>query len=263
MAQQNIWNFVEGSQDYASFNREERNLAAIFFHTLQQEGKLQKFLDFIGCRVPVDPDVFAVYFEYAYLRDLWSKEHSNEVKRDLILRFLKPSNEAELSAASVQSFNEYFGAVPKPSEKFIQSPSNWSVSRFSEHIPDHEEFLRTCKFKWAFNAKPDLVIQLNRESCVCIEAKLESGVGSYPSSSAEKAIFNKRGLGRVRQTILQEYMLSDLLGYQTQFVILSKKKGTGSDTHEAFTWKAALKAMDTAGLPDFMLRTIDAVGRKG
>ena len=130
---------------------------------------------------------------------------------------------------------------------------------FNKTIIDDDEFLKTCMFKWAFNAKPDIVIHTSRDEAVCIEAKLKSSEGKYPQSGSEKTIFKSRGLDYVRQTALQRYLMQDLVGIETQFVFLVEKPAKTSYTHELLFWKDVFSSLDVSGLPQFMHEIIAAV----
>jgi len=187
----NIRSYIEKSGRYFEYNREERNLAAIFYHALLLEGNLEIFLQKLGHPFPVLKSELAIYYEYAYLRDLWFKiGDDNETKRALILDTLNPNNKDTLHNLSIFEFNHYFGAAPQPSSKFIQSPGNWSISSFDANIKSNDEFIKASKFKWCFNAKPDIVIHTSNNSAICIEAKLESEEGKYPSSKADRTSFS-------------------------------------------------------------------------
>lgn len=119
-------------------------------------------------------------------------------------------------------FNEYFGAVPLPSEKYIQSPGNWSISKFKDNFPDNDEFLKVCKFKWCFNVKPDIVIHTSNDHAICIEAKFESGEGIFPTKQTVKDEFNRRELKFVGQTEIQKKIMK-LLGIKSKFLFLVQK----------------------------------------
>ncbi len=259
----NVRQLLGISEDYASFNREERHLVAIFFHALHLHDNLNRFMQAAGSAQRVGPGFDAsVSFEFAYLRDAWRQLTDNGTKRALIEEFLGPARSPALRDMDLHAFNSYFGAVPQPSRHRVQSPGNWSVARYDPNIISDADFLATCRFKWAFNAKPDLVIRTAADSCVCIEAKLESGEGSYPNSGKEKAIFKRRGLDYVAQTALQRYMLQDLLGFETEFVFLSLKPPSGSSSHRFISWSEAFDAMKCDGLPRHMIATIDAMARR-
>jgi hypothetical protein len=247
------------NEPYESFNREERNLAAIFFHAVNLPGNLDLLLAATGCP-PVEAGFSpAVYYEYAYLRDLWSKLDGNAPKRAVLAAGLELSTQPDFSRLEPGDLNRMFGAVPRPSEVHVQSPGNWSLSRFDPNIEDNDDFVRTCLFKWCFNAKPDLVIQTGADRVVCIEAKLESGEGRYPGSSREKEIFGRRGLRSVGQTEVQRHLFEQLLGYDADFVFLAKKEPTSVGSHRFLSWRDAFSVMDCEGLPPFMHITIESM----
>jgi hypothetical protein len=74
---------------------------------------------------------------------------------------------------------------------------------------------RACRLKWAFNVKPDLVIQTSPASAICVEIKVDSKEGSYSMSRADSRF-------GMTQTGMQKYVLETLLGYKTEFVFLSR-----------------------------------------
>jgi len=255
----NVRQYLKWDGTYAAINREERNLAAILYHALLLEDNLSRFLSLIECPFHVVEPEMAIFLEYAYPRDLWSQVKDNDTKRGLILELLKPVNVQELREMDVSGFNRYFGAVPKASSKHIQSPGLWSLPRYDRTIEDDDEFLRICMFKWAFNAKPDIVIHTSRDEAVCIEAKLESSEGQYPQSGGEKKIFRSRGLKHVRQTSVQKYLMEDLLGIETQLVLLVQREGQASGTHLVLRWEDVFRRLDVGGVPCFMRETIRSI----
>ncbi|MBI5215593.1 MAG: hypothetical protein HY960_07545 [Ignavibacteriae bacterium] len=242
-------NFNNG---YFKINREERNLAAIFYHTLLLDDNLKRFLDKIGCELPIIENEVGIYFEYAYIRDLWSNiKQGNEFKKKLILDMLRPTNREELEKKSVIEFNSYFGANRTLSADHIASPGNWSIRYYHKNIIDNSEFLKVSKFKWCFNAKPDIVIHTTHNHAVCIEAKFESGEGKYPSNDFEKAIFDNRRIEHVGQLSIQKKIMEELLGIQSKYIFLVQKKSETA-THEAFTWKEVFECFDTTTCPYFI-----------
>lgn len=257
----NIRQYLNWNSSYSAINREERNLAAILYHVLLLKDNLSHFLALIQCPFEVAESEMGIYLEYAYLRDLWFQIEDNETKRGLILELLKPVNVLELRQMDVSGFNRYFGAVPKPSSKHIQSPGLWSVPRYNGTIADDDEFLKVCMFKWAFNAKPDIVIHTSRDEAVCIEAKLESSESQYPQAARDKRIFRSRSLKYVKQTRLQKYLMEDLLGIETRFVLLVQKVGEGQTpgTHEPLLWADVFADLDVKDVPEFMQEMINAV----
>ena len=173
------------------------------------------------------------------------------VLRTAILDALQPDNATELAACSTLEFNTHFGAVPRPSAAKVQSPSNWSVTRFDTNIIDDEEFRRTCQFKWAFNVKPDLVVQTPSGKLLCIEAKWDSGEGSYPASEKEKAIFQRRGIRFLSQTAVQRHLVNELLGFDGEFAYLARTRFETA-AGRGVTWTEALTELDRTGTPPFI-----------
>lgn len=132
--------------------------------------------------------------------------------------------------------------------------------RFSPNMKDDDEFRRTCKFKWAFNIKPDPVIQLDSATAVCIEAKYASGESVYPAPNAEKSEFKRRGCAYLGQHEVQHYLMSDLLGFDAHFVALVLKPSKPTDHYQDVTWKEAFAPSDTQGCPTFIKDWINSLG---
>ena len=236
-----------------TFNREERNAVAVLFGLLARPGNLETFCGLLGW-CPDDLADAEVSVEWTFLRDLWN-HHSRLVEpsvlRTAILDALQPGNAAELASCSVLEFNAYFGAVPRPSAVYIQSPSNWSVARFDTTVRDNDEFRKVCRFKWAFNVKPDLVIQTPSGKVLCIEAKWDSGEGSYPASEKEKAIFGRRGIAPLSQTAVQRYLVDELLGLEGSFAYLARRR-FDTAAGRGVTWAEILSDLDRSGTPAFI-----------
>lgn len=255
-----------GSDQLPSFwklNREERNGVATLYAALLIPTNLAAFAKAIGWSGLGDPERAEVYVEWTYLRDLWNHHGSkgsrsaqrdamNADRRRVILEFLDPPNRSELERYTTLQFNEHFGAVPRPSATEIQYPGNWSVSRFHPHIPDKDAFCATCRFKWAFNIKPDLVVHGENRQLLCIEAKWDSPEGAYPSKSSELAIFAERGLKPLQQTEVQRYLVETLLGFDGSFCYVVKSHAKAPPGITRITWSEALAPLDLAGFAPFV-----------
>jgi hypothetical protein len=241
----NLRSLLDFQEGYYRINREERNLAAILYHLLLFDNNLKKFLVQINSTFPIKEKETGIYFEYAFIRDLWNKiGNDNDLKRKVILDFLKPTNRTELEKLSCYDFNMYFGATRTLSVKQIASPSNWSIRHFDKYFPDKDEFLKVCRFKWCFNAKPDIVIHTSCDTAICIETKFESKEGKYPSNQIEKIIFKRRGLPLIGQLSVQKQLMEEILGVHTQYVFLVEKKPNPT-TPEIWSWSEVFANLDT------------------
>lgn len=213
------------SDDYVRYCREERNFAAVLYHLLLDEQRLGIFLELIGLPAAQARDA-GVYFEYAHLRDLWAEAGArygtagaNARYRDAIIAML--GNPDVALPVDCKAFNEVFigPGSRAASASFIQMPARWNDAQYPAWCARGGESFaqRACMIKWAFNAKPDLVVQLGDGRFVCIEAKLGSGIGRYTANTGRSvAPFSKS------QTELQEFIFKELLRVATMFVIVSK-----------------------------------------
>jgi hypothetical protein len=237
---------------FSEFNREERNAVATLYAALLLDGNLKRFTDLLQCGA-FSGVATETFVEWTYLRDLWNHHSkSNDERRLAILDVLEPSNRRHLQACSAEDFNRFFGVAGHVSKEHIQSPGRWSVLRFAKNIEGNDEFLRTCRFKWAFNIKPDLMLDNGEKHLLCIEAKLESLEGSYPTSSPEKAEFARRQIERIKQTELQRHLLEDLLGYTADFRFLVQSTAAASMSHATVTWAEVFEALDLSPLPSWV-----------
>jgi hypothetical protein len=247
--------FLNFEKPYFTFNREERNLAAIFYHALLINNNLEKFLAKLNSDYPIVFEETGIYLEYAALRDIWfniDKKDSNR-KRSFILNFLQLENNDYLKNCSISEFNSFFGGK---SNDEIENPGNWSITKFSVNFTNDVEFLEVCKFKWCFNAKPDIVIHTSNKHAICIEAKFESGESNYPANGLDTKVFNSRGIfKKVRQTEIQKKLMEEILGLQCKFYFLVQNPQK-SASHETILWKDAFGGIDLTGCPYFVEKWI-------
>lgn len=254
----NVRKIANFSLNYFDINREERNYTAILFTALCNCENVMKFLQKHGEENKQPGPDFGIYFEYSFLRDLWSITTDNEVKKQIIRNCLTIRDIDSILQRPVVEINKIFGVSGKPSSKYIESPSNWAITKYSGHFPCDEDFKKICMFKWSFNIKPDIVIHTDKNKAFCIEAKYESGEGQYPSSRKDQAIFDERKIERISQTSLQKYMMEDILGIKTKFILIVSKM-TKSHSHEVMVWKEVFEMLDTSYLPDFAQRMIHKI----
>lgn len=255
----NIRNASGINVSYFKINREERNLCAILFHTLLLGNNLNLFLKKIDCNFPIEDSEKSIYLEYAFIRDIWEnirKENGviegNKIKKKIILDILNLSNTNDLEKMSISNFNNFFvqSKTRKPSSNEIESPGNWSIAKFDKNASNNDEFLNICKFKWSFNAKPDIVINTSDNQAICIEGKFKSGEGIYPTNKTEKDIFHRRNLAFVGQLSIQPVIMH-LLNIEAKYILLANSR-IYSNTHNGFTWKEIFDELDTSQCPIFI-----------
>ena len=249
------------TSSYNAINREERNLAAIFYHCLNLPGNLERFVAHVAPSTPLDPNHVGVFYEYSFLRDLWhwasDKPNAEALKRAFILAQLPGVAAYGLENMSVLEFNTFFGAVPKASETYIQHPRFLSLSRYAERVKDNPQLLQAIsEFKWCFNAKPDIVIHCNASESIVIEAKDESSEGLYPASESEKTIFKNAGLSYVSQTHIQRKIMA-MLGLEMTGVFLITKDEEAPEGYRKLLWREAFQLFNLEDIPRFMHERIE------
>ncbi|MCH8102350.1 MAG: hypothetical protein IIB28_04255 [Chloroflexi bacterium] len=128
---------------------------------------------------------------------------------------------------NIPDFNAFF--MGPPGQRILNDivyPGRWSVESLYERFGDKPQVFRNfCRFKWAFNIKPDMVVLVPTAKPISIEAKLESREGWYPMAARERGIFDElygKGNGRVRQIELQQFMFDHHLGSPCQSVVIGR-----------------------------------------
>ena len=153
-----------------------------------------------------------------------------------MLRYFGASGELiehiESVGLHVNRLNSMF--IRSPSKTFLQSPANWQLLHFGhpQARMSDADVIAACKLKWAFKAKPDLVLQPTPDMALCIELKLESGEGTYPAEPAERRLLRERKLyfegGKLpfpmRQTDLQRELMFCLFGERKASLLLVQKR---------------------------------------
>jgi hypothetical protein len=249
-------------EGFFRFVREERLFCAILTHLLLQSGtNLRAFVDLIASRVRDGADLkeadfggAEVYVEFTFLRDYWNslgKDNKRKVTTvfDLLSRVESLSGYKRADFPdSISDFNGFFaGSWGRRISKDFVSPGRWSVEALAEQFSDEPEVFRDfCRFKWSFNIKPDVVVLLPGSRALCVEAKLESGEGKYPSGRREAEIFDTVfGVrkGRVHQVELQRFMFTTLLDMPCEFVFLGREAGPPVDAL-ALSWSEVFDRLD-------------------
>ena len=262
------------SQHFYRFVREERLFCATLAHLLMQRGpNLEKFLRLVNEKLPQGSDLpikelegAQIYPEFTFLRDSWNLlGTNNDEKRARIFAFLSRTpglkhHKSECFPSTIREFNEYFlGSRGARIVSDIVYPGRWSVRTLFERFgKNREEFRNFCRFKWSFNIKPDMVVLLAGSQPLCIEAKLESPEGQYPSSAQERAIFNTlfgQGKGRVGQIELQQFMFEHLLASPCQTILIGRTAPVGGVPF--LSWKEVFQQLDLDSSVPYVRKLIE------
>lgn len=238
---------------YHGIIREERNFAAVLYHYLLIENNLKAFLACVNEEKFENANLknAEVYFEFAYLRDWWHKLKEDDEK-ELAIDSLLGINGMEVrkvlegivsyNKCEKSVYNVFTGSEEKRIKSATGSPSRWQMSQLIAQLGKNNPrsnksgvdikklFFKMCMLKWAFNAKPDLVIALRNNNSdekithsIVIEAKMESGCDKYPSK-------HKDGFTKI------------LKGYKNEkYIALAKKGETKEGEKKRFVCQLALQ----------------------
>lgn len=255
---------------YADVVREERYFCAVLYHCMLNDPEgMQRFLQLCGVerKGPARCDVQGVFVEYAMARDLWNCLEENEAKQEyLVSHAALPPGMRELT---VEEFNKKL-VSGRISPKYIQSPGRWKLDKVRSIST------KACKLKWAFNVKPDIVIELDNDTVVCVEAKVESREDKYAKGEdleiidilEESEAECSEGFGA--QCEVQRFLMDEVLGFKdARMIFLSKtvREKEGQDRkHKDITWSEAygcFSDMNNRALREAQSRIAYLVGGKG
>lgn len=173
------------NKTYSEVNREERFYCALYAHSLLHSVNIrERFCKLIENEygLHLDPQDFEIYLEVAVLRDYWNdledpKKYTNEthLKR---LSLLKKILEDQGIKESLIDESGFFWTKGNPRK--LWSPGHWRNEGIKATGLDALQ-----KIKWAFNAKPDILI-ISKSICLFIEAKVESGIGQYDGEGSNQ-----------------------------------------------------------------------------
>jgi len=217
---------------YASFNREERFWCFLLSHTLLTKSNARtKILEFLEDeKIKLNTKNLEVYIETAILRDYWhylkkldEKNKTTEFKDMKRYIFLKDilSNKDHLNDVVIdideieKEENEFFKTV----KGNIVNPSRWTEKKIL-CISDQDKQKKLFYIKWAFNAKPDIML-MDEKSFVFIEAKLESKEDKYKIKNTDIEATQTKIQGIIAD-IISKYIFKNK---NYKLILLSKDSG--------------------------------------
>lgn len=235
------------NQRYIEVNREERHFCALFVHALLSSGYIRtNFTELISskCNIKLDPERMEIFLEAAALRDYWkdlgdSKKYDNSThdnRRHVLNRIVEDRG---YSASIIDEYPFFWTNGIDGNKTKLWSPSHWSSSAIEKSpLPD------LINVKWAFNAKPDIMI-ISNDYTILIEGKLESSEGKYGAS----------GQGQEETQRLIAHLLKELVPAFSQIEFHNLLLALRSPKNERWplyiTWEDVIKIVEPASLDTF------------
>lgn len=236
------------NKPYSEVNREERFYCALFGHALLSSQLIrERFAKLIKSKfgLSLKSGVFEIFLEVAALRDYWNdlgdpivySEETHRRRRIVITSILQMMNVPETAIDT----HHFFWTSDQ--HKKLWSPGKWEPRLIRE-----SGFDELIKIRWAFNAKPDILI-ISNSTALMIEGKLESGEGRSEDSGYQ-------------QYDIQELIISLLQLLVPPFKNLKFFKTIlALDSPNGISWKDVLTIAEDGELDDFTVRCFSQLRR--
>lgn len=233
------------NKKYYVVNREERFYCALVAHALlHSKHTYQKFRNLINNKLQIQLDQldYEIYLEIAALRDYWNdlgnpRSYSPET-HDRRINVLKEILRSQfISDTIIDEFDLFW---TKEDHKKLWCPGHWSNERIKSTGDE-----RFQKIKWAFNAKPDIMI-ISGSYCLLIEAKVESGIGQYGGNGNDQ-LATQELISKLLKLLVPEFKEKV---FKNILLTISGKDGLSweeiidviDETEiDGFTWKCLIK----------------------
>ncbi|MEI6847497.1 MAG: hypothetical protein WCK32_05590 [Chlorobiaceae bacterium] len=245
---------------YAEVNREERFFCFLFAHALLMSRSVRFGFAKLAkekYNVHLDPDALEVYVEAAALRDYWFNlgdpvsysekmdKRRREVLEQILEYFKVPSGILDKHALFKTSMGK------------LWSPSHWNINALKNAGLDKYNFIdggdqyNLIDVKWAFNAKPDIVL-ISPESMLVIEAKLESAEGCNAASGY--------GQYKIQRLIMKlwKLLIPKFANKQLQFALL-KVKGS---SEKSIIWSKLTELIAKSDADNFTRESFDILKKR-
>lgn len=243
---------------FQEITREERHFCFLLGHSLLSSSKTrQSFVSLVGNlgkkSISLDEKNMKVFVEVAVLRDYWRKlgnprtycKKTHNAREKVLRALLKHQGQAE---DMFKRYHFFWSAGIDDSK--LHSPGRWSVKGMESELrddPDAVEKLRALHaLKLAFNAKPDFLI-ISGGKALMIEAKVESGIGSYGGSGEDQVETQK-----LIAKLLMKYVPS-FRGIEIVQLTLGKAVSGSKKTSFDFdlTWNQISDCVDNSEVDEF------------
>jgi hypothetical protein len=237
-------------KSYSEVNREERFFCFLFAHALLMSRQVrQGFAELAQrkCNAGLDSDKLEVYVEAAVLRDYWrdlgdpvaySPDTHNRRRAVLDMIFEKYN----ISADVLDKHDLFWTSSEK---KKLWNPNHWSIEALKKAGLDE-----LIKVKWAFNAKPDILL-ISPESMLVIEAKVESAEGckadvEYKQYEIQKLV-----------TELWQLLIPQFKDRKLELVLLE----VSQSRENSITWPEILDLITTSDVDAFTRNALEQLKR--
>lgn len=238
---------------YLNVNREERNYCFLFAHALLMSNALREsFSRLVQDRfgITLDTTALEVYVEAAVLRDYWYDlgdplSYNDETGRrrrevvEQILRFFGKSPDL------IDQLDLFW---TKSIGSKLWYPSHWNIDALKDAALED-----LVEVKWAFNAKPDILI-MSSDSALVIEAKVESSEGCKVNREQELT-YNQL---KTQELIIKIWQLL-APEFKKKKIKLALLNVNGGD--KGIAWSEIVELVEKSDVDDFTRRSISMLNR--
>lgn len=240
-------------KSYLEVNREERNYCFLFAHALLMSSVLREsFSRLVQDRfgITLDPKALEVYVEAAALRDYWYdlgdplsyNEETGRRRREVVEHILR------FFGKSPDLIDQHDLFWTKSIGSKLWYPSHWNIDSLK-----HAGLEDLIDVKWAFNAKPDILI-ISPESALVIEAKIVSPEGCKVDRERDLT-YNQL---KIQELIIKIWQLL-VPGFKMKKIELALLNVNGGD--KGIAWSEIVGLIEKSDVDDFTCRSLVMLNR--
>ncbi|MFC2066843.1 hypothetical protein ACFLUO_07340 [Chloroflexota bacterium] len=226
------------NQSYIEVNREERHYCSLLAHALlSSEIVREEFAALVSEEVKLDPAQTEVFIEVAALRDYWHALYdgnprlyndTTSANRKAFLEEILTIYDIPIDIIGKEKLFWTKGIGSK-----LWNPGHWTIPEIEKPKLGHIDQLK--KLKWAFNAKPDMMIVSNNQA-ILVEAKLESGEGKYGDDG-----IGQREIQETIGELMPKLIIPAFEDIVFHNMLLAKKLPKDNEWQLSITWKEIIE----------------------
>jgi hypothetical protein len=261
------------NKPYYQVNREERHFGFLFASALIHNKEFRKkifeaYNKEVGSALVHEDGQFDIYLEVAALRDYWNDLYEKEgmgktdyqkadgQKKKILDKLI----EGKYLDPIILSREDIFRTPPNQNRKgYIWFPGQWNAQKLLELENDPQHKGKLISIRWAFNAKPDILI-VSGKSALIIEVKLESSEGK--KDTGYNQLDTQRLIAKLMSELVPEYIGVDIL-----CASLAPKKfiGTPDNKFDGLSWSEVIDILSaTTGMDpgsQYLLKCLNELKR--